>query len=378
MLRSVIQDLRHPNPAYLMGRGKVEEVKDLITSTDADLVVFDSDLTPAQQRNLEGAFGVKVLDRTGLILDIFAQRAKSNEGKLQVELAQLNYILPRLVGKGLSLSRLGGGIGTRGPGETKLEVDRRRVRGRITRIKRDLEVVRKVRSLHRKGRDRISCSTVSIIGYTNAGKSSLLNRLSDAAVVVEDKLFATLDPTTRKIRLPSNRDILISDTVGFIDRLPHQLIAAFKATLEEVNESDILVHVIDITHPRFDANINSVNNVLQEIGVSKKPVIHLLNKIDKADNVNNIIEYCQRVLDNCVAVSALTGRGIEDLLYKVETLMPDKLKKVRLRLPITAGDLISRIHRNGRITRKEYDGEEVIIEAEIDKILADSLDAFCF
>lgn len=374
----VIQELKQANPAYLIGRGKIEEVKDLISLRDADLVVFDSDLTPAQQRNLEGEFGVKVLDRTGLILDIFAQRAKSKEGKLQVELAQLNYLLPRLVGKGPSLSRLGGGIGTRGPGETKLEVDRRKVRDRVAKIKKDLEKVRNVRTLHRKKRGYISCSSLSIIGYTNAGKSTLLNHLSNAGVLVEDKLFATLDPTTRKIRLPNNRDVLISDTVGFIDKLPHQLIAAFKATFEEVNESDILLWVIDITHPRVGDHINSVNSVLKEIGVSQKPVIHLLNKIDKVDNTDHTIECWQRLLDNCIAISALTGKGIDDLLYRIEELIPDKLKKVRLRFPVEAGDLISKIHRNGRIIRKDYIGKEVIVEAEMDKTLANSLKAFCF
>ena len=340
--------------------------------------MFDNNLTPAQQYNLEKEFGVKVLDRTGLILDIFAQRAETKEGKLQVELAQLNYLLPRLVGKGLSLSRLAGGIGTRGPGETKLEVDRRKIRDRIARIRKDLEKVRKVRTLHRKRRDSIACSSVSIIGYTNAGKSTLLNCLSQAGVLVEDKLFATLDPTTRKIKLPDSRQVLISDTVGFINNLPHQLIASFKATFEEVDESDVLLHVIDVTHPRTDDRINSVNNVLKEIGVTEKPTIHLLNKIDKVENAKNIIMYWQRVLDNCVAISALKGEGVEDLLHMIEELTPYKLIKMRFKCPVEAGDLIAKIYRNGRICRKEYMGEEVIIEAEVDKKLAHSLKAYSF
>ena len=378
VIDKIIQELKRINPAYLIGKGKVEAIKSLIPLKDADLVVFDSDLTPAQQQNLEEKFGIKVLDRTGLILDIFAQRAKSKEGKLQVELAQLNYLLPRLVGKGLLLSRLGGGIGTRGPGETKLEVDRRRVRVRIGKIRSDLEKVRKVRTLHRKRRDYISYSNISIIGYTNAGKSTLFNRLSNAGVLVENRLFATLDPTIRKIKLPNNQEILISDTVGFIDKLPHQLIAAFKATFEEVIESDILLLLIDISHPRVDDHISSVNSVMREIGVSQKPIIHILNKIDKVDNLHTTVKYWQRSLDNCVAISALTGEGIDDLLIKIEELIRARLKKVKLRLPIGSGDLISKIHRSGRITRKEYVGGNVIIEAEVDIKLANSLKAFGF
>lgn len=335
-------------------------------------------MTPAQQQNLEEEFGVKVIDRTGLILDIFAQRAKSKEGKLQVELAQLNYLLPRLVGWGGVLSRLGGGIGTRGPGETKLEVDRRTIRDRIVKAKKDIEKVRKGRALHRKRRNHISCATVSFIGYTNAGKSTLLNHLSNAGVLAVDKLFATLDPTIRKIRLPDNREVLISDTVGFINKLPHQLIAAFKATLEEINESDILLHVIDISHPRVDEQITSVNSVLSEIGASQKPIIHALNKIDKLDNINSTVKYWQRVLDNSVAVSALTGQGINDLLCKIGESIPNRLKKVRFKFPVDAGDLISKIHRNGRVIREEYTGEEVIIEAEVDNKLANSLESFSF
>ena len=292
----------------------------------------------------------------------------------------LNSIIccPVLSARGFPLSRLAGGIGTRGPGETKLEVDRRKVRDRIARIRKDLEKVRKVRTLHRKRRNSIACSSMSIIGYTNAGKSTLLNCLSHARVLVEDKLFATLDPTTRKIKLPDSRQVLISDTVGFINNLPHQLIASFKATLEEVDESDILLHVIDVTHPRADDRINSVNNVLKEIGVTEKPTIHLLNKIDKVENAKNIIMYWQRVLDNCVAISALKGEGVEDLLHMIEELIPYKLIKMRFKCPVEAGDLISKIYRNGRICRKEYIGEEVIIEAEVDKKLAHSLKAYSF
>ncbi|MFH1625557.1 MAG: GTPase HflX [Pseudomonadota bacterium] len=378
VLESAEQELKHPNAVYLIGKGKVEEIKKLIIHRDADRGVFDAGLTPVQQKNLEEEFGVKVLDRTGLILDIFAQRARSKEGKLQVELAQLSYLLPRLVGQGRILSRLGGGIGTRGPGETKLEVDRRKVRDRIVKVKKGLEKVRKVRTSHRKRRGDISCSTLSIIGYTNAGKSTLMNCLSNAGVLVEDKLFSTLDPTIRKIKLPSTREILISDTVGFIDKLPHQLIAAFKATFEEVNEADILLHVMDITHPKVIDHISSVNSALTEIGVSQKPIVHILNKIDKLGDVHNIITYWERILDNCVAVSAVTGEGIGDLLHKVDQLIPYRLKKIRLRFPAGAGDLISKVHRGGRVTREEYVGREVIIEAEIDKRLAQSLKGFSF
>ena len=376
VLDKTIQELKEVNPAYFIGKGKVEEVKDIISQRNVDIVVFDNDLTPAQQQNLETEFGVRILDRTGLILDIFAQRARSKEGKLQVELAQLNYLLPRLVGKGTSLSRLGGGIGTRGPGETKLEVDRRKARDRISKIKKDLEKVRRVRTLHQKRREDISCPYISIIGYTNAGKSTLLNRLSDAGVLAEDRLFATLDPTIRKIRLQNGQDVLISDTVGFLNKLPHQLIAAFKATFEEVNESDILCHVIDASHPRIDDHIQSVNSVLTELGVSKKPIIHLLNKVDKVANSHEILKYRQRVLDNCIPISAVTGSGIDDFLYKIEELTRHRIKKVTLRFPVEAGDMISQIYRNGRVTKKEYSDEGVTIEAEIDKKLAHSLKVY--
>ena len=375
VLDKTIQEVHTVNAAYLIGKGKVEKIKDLIDTREADLVVFDNDLTPAQQRNLEMEFGVRVLDRTGLILDIFAQRARSKEGKLQVELAQLNYLLPRLAGKGSTLSRLGGGIGTRGPGETKLEVDRRKARDRISRIGKDLDKVKSVRALHQKRRKAISCPFISIVGYTNAGKSTLLNRLADAGVLVEDKLFATLDPTIRKIRLTNGREVLLSDTVGFLNKLPHQLIAAFKATFEEVKGADILVHVIDASHTSIDDHINSVNNVLKEIGVSMKPVIHVLNKVDKVDNPCEM-SYRQRVLDNCVVISALTGEGIDDLLLKIEELTCPEVKRMKLRFPIEAGDMVSKIHRLGKVIKKEYSEGEVVVEAEIDKNLAQSLEGY--
>jgi GTP-binding protein HflX len=320
VVKSVIQKIASPNPAYYIGKGKAEELKSEVEREGVDLVIFDENLTPGQERNLDDLLEAKVIDRTGLILDIFAMRARTREGRLQVELAQLNYLLPRLVGKGLSLSRLGGGIGTRGPGESKLETDRRRVRERISRIKRDLEKVRKTRELRRVSRKEVPFPVIAVIGYTNAGKSTLFNRLSKApsgkGVLAEDKLFATLDPTIRKITLPENRIALISDTVGFIKKLPHQLVEAFKATLEEVVNADILLHVIDASHPNAEVQIESVKKVLDEIGASDKPVINVFNKIDRLEG--GIVPIHLRLgAEGAIPVSALTGGGIDDLIDNI-------------------------------------------------------------
>ncbi len=309
--KTIVQELKKIDPSLLIGKGKAEEICTYVKSHTINLVVFDDELTPTQQRNLETLFDTKTIDRTGLILDIFAQRAQSREGKLQVELAQLNYTLPRLRGKGTMLSRLGGGIGTRGPGETQLEVDRRKIKERITRLKRELEKVRKVRKLHRLNRKALSPSTITLVGYTNAGKSTLLNRLSRTRVPAEDQLFSTLDPKVGKIRLPNNQEVFLTDTVGFIEKLPHQLIAAFKATFEEVKASDILLHLIDISNPQFEAQIKAVNRVLAESNISPTHIIHVLNKIDSVSHKPMISSWVQK-LENGVAVSALTGEGVRD------------------------------------------------------------------
>lgn len=369
---TIVQELKKIDASLLIGKGKVEEVKDFVSSHDIDLVIFDDELTPTQQRNLEESFKIKTIDRTGLILDVFAQRAKSKEGKLQVELAQLTYTLPRLKGKGLVLSRLGGGIGTRGPGETQLEVDRRRIKERITRLKRELEKVWKVRELHRQGRRSFSRLSIALIGYTNAGKSTLLNYLSHTGVLVENRLFSTLDPKIGKISLPNNQEVFISDTVGFINKLPHQLIAAFKATFEEMKESDILLHVIDISSPHFEAHITAVNRVLEEIGMPPKKTIHVLNKIDSVTHEGMIRAWVKK-LENGVAISASTGKGVDTLLSMIEGFISVSMQRVKLKLPFDAGKTISLILRNGNIITKKYVDTGVIIEAEVNKALVDSL-----
>ena len=320
VIESFIQKIAGPNPTYFIGKGKAEEIKAEVGKEEIDLVVFDENLSPGQEKNLEELLETKIIDRTGLILDIFAQRARTREGKLQVELAQLNYLLPRLVGKGAALSRLGGGIGTRGPGESKLESDRRRVRERIGRIKHDLEKVKNTRELHRLSRRSVPFPVIAIIGYTNAGKSTLFNRLSKApaghGVLAEDKLFATLDPTTRKIHLPGGQAALISDTVGFIKKLPHQLIEAFKATLEEVREADILLHVIDCSHSNAGLQIESVKKVLEEIGAAEKPVINVFNKTDRLEG-GMVPPHLKLIEDDAIDLSALTGAGISDLIAAI-------------------------------------------------------------
>jgi len=314
----VLQERSLPNPRTLIGPGKAEEVR-AICEEGVDLVIFDDDLTGSQQRNLEGVLGRKVVDRTGLILDIFAQRARSREGKLQVELAQLKYLLPRLTGHGVELSQLGGGIGTRGPGETQLEVDRRRIRRRIVKIEEELEKVRRHRALLRRGRQKQALLTAAFVGYTNAGKSSLLNALTHAALPVADKFFATLDPTVRKVIVPGGRVILLSDTVGFIRKLPHQLVAAFKATLEEVRASDFLLHVIDISHPDWQNQSQAVMAVLGELGAAAKPLINVYNKVDKLPHPEAVAFLARR--PRSVVVSARTGAGLDDLKYAMaETL----------------------------------------------------------
>ena len=283
VVHSFIQNKSSPDVSYYIGKGKAQEIGAYCLENDISVVIFSDELSPRQKRNLEELLECKVLDRTELILDIFAQRAQSKEGKLQVELAQLNYLLPQLSGKGLSLSRLGGGIGTRGPGETKLETDRRHIRTRIHDISKEIYEVKKQRELHRKQRQSVPLTTVSMVGYTNAGKSALINYLTQAGVLAEDKLFATLDPTTRRITLPRNHEILLTDTVGFIHNLPPHLIAAFRATLEEVIESDILLHVVDISHPKFQEHMNAVQDVLRELEIADKKTFTALNKIDKLE-----------------------------------------------------------------------------------------------
>jgi len=308
----LIQKRSKPDQKYFIGSGKVEELKALIASSNANLVIFDIFLSPSQDRNLEEALGVKVIDRTELILDIFAQHAKSREGKLQVELAQSSFIVSRLTGHGSMMSRLGGGVGTRGPGETKLEYDRRKVRKRISELKKEIEKIREERSLRREKRKKSHLKLAALVGYTNSGKSTLLNALSKSDVLAYDKLFATLDPTIRRVHLPNKKVLLLTDTVGFIAKLPHQLIAAFRATLEEVSEADFLLHVVDASHPYFRDQITAVYSVLEELNSAAKPIITVFNKIDRLGK--KLPPELLEKYKPAVAISAYYGTGLEELM----------------------------------------------------------------
>ncbi|MCK4361885.1 MAG: GTPase HflX [Dehalococcoidia bacterium] len=316
---ALVQRLQRPTPTYYLGKGKLEELAALREEVGYDVVLFDDELSPTQQRNLEQALEVKIIDRTALILDIFAKRARTHEGRLQVELAQHEYLLPRLVGQWSHLERLGGGIGTRGPGESQLETDRRIIRQKIHRLQREIEGVRKHRALYRRQRTLQGIPLVSLIGYTNSGKSTLLNSLSNAGVFVEDKLFATLDPTTRRLTIPIKNEVLITDTVGFIQKLPHTVIAAFRATLEELEEAALLLHVIDITHRNAVEQSVTVEKILTELGLGDKPRIAVLNKIDLlAPSEEDIGEFCSSIKDQeAVLISAARGWGLSGLLEKI-------------------------------------------------------------
>jgi GTP-binding protein HflX len=362
------QKRERPDSALFIGRGKVQELSLLRQEKNANLIIFDDELSPAQQRNLEKILGIKVLDRTALILDIFAQRARSHEGKLQVELAQLRYNLPRLGGQGLVLSRLGGGIGTRGPGETKLEVDRRRIRERVSDITQQIEHIKKQRNLQRKRRENTRIPTIALVGYTNAGKSTLLNTLTASDVLAEDKLFATLDPTTRHITLPNGQQALLTDTVGFIQKLPHQLIAAFRATLEEVIQADILLHVIDASHPQYQEQSHAVYQVLRELNTDTKQLITIFNKGDKIDNQ----EIANQLLktENSVIISALSRNGIDKLLSVIEDFIKRQTVEMYLLIPYNDSGIIARLYDLANVHSTEYreDGIYVVISLPPDQI----------
>jgi len=359
------------DPATVIGRGKIEEVKIEAHLHNAPLIVFDRNLTPTQLRNLEKGTECRVIDRTQLILDIFARHARSREGQLQVELAQLNYSLPRLAGSAKELSRLGGGIGTRGPGEQKLETDRRRIRDRISKITKAIEAVRRQRSLRRETRQAVPLGTVALVGYTNAGKSTLFNSLSRAGVLVSSKMFATLDPTVRAVRLPSNRRVLLSDTVGFIRDLPPGLITAFRATLEEVQESALLLLVTDISNPHHAEQDAEVEKILKELGVADRLRLHVLNKIDRltpeeAASVNGN--------HNSSRVSGLTGEGLEALLSRIDEAMPvDPVLHLNFTLPLSNGRAIALVHALGRVLHSEVQDSAIAIEAEIPESVARKL-----
>jgi GTPase len=367
-----IQTRPRPDPATLVGSGKVQELKAKVGFHQADLVVFDHELSPTQLRNLERALDTKILDRTQLILDIFAKRARTREGQLQVELAQLNYLLPRLVGRGTQMSRLGGGIGTRGPGETQLETDRRRIYRRIRTIEKDLEQVRKGRGIQRRQRQGVPLETVALVGYTNAGKSTLFNRLTGAEVLADAKMFATLDPTVRHIILPSNRKALLSDTVGFIRNLPTTLVKAFRATLEEVIEASLLLHVVDASSPHAAEYTAHVSEVLSEIGASEKPQILVLNKVDAiAESERDAPAMAQRIRNEALqnakfaAVSARTGEGCGQLLAMIDQgMVVDPVAAARFRFPIGDVGPSHFLHENARVTAERYTEEFLEMEAE--------------
>jgi GTP-binding protein HflX len=360
---TVLQERARRDPATLVGRGKVEEVKRLSEELGADAVFFDEDLAPAQQRNLERAVERKTLDRTQLILDIFARRARTREGRLQVELAQLDYLLPRLAGKGVLLSRLGGGIGTRGPGETKLETDRRRIRQRIQSIRREIEHVRRERMTRREARGRRETPVVAMVGYTNAGKSTLFNALTHAGATVSDQLFMTLDPLVRRVRLGPGRDLLLVDTVGFIQKLPHSLVAAFRATLEEVKEADLLLHVVDASAPGVEEREAAVEAVLREIDARDRPRLLVLNKSDDAQAERR--EALLAARPEAVAVSALRGDGLDRLLEAVAERLDLEPRRVRLRFAAADRRGVAGVYAAGRVLAHEVADGRVVLEAEL-------------
>jgi GTPase len=354
-----VQHRDAPDPATYLGRGKVKEIVSVASALDADMLIFDDELTPAQGRNLEEQAGVnplaerglKIIDRTALILDIFAQHARSAEGKLQVELAQLNYRLPRLRGWGDVLSRLGGGIGTRGPGETALEAERRAILRRIQRVKKDLTALERTRRLKRKQRSRSGVSVVALVGYTNAGKSTLLRRLTDAAVLIEDRLFSTLDPTTRKLDL-AHQSVLLTDTVGFVRKLPHQLVEAFRSTLEEVGEANLLLHVVDATRDPV-RQITAVSQVLKEIEVGQAATLLVMNKIDLLSDAER--DALRARFPDAAFCSAGSGEGIEELLERLSEELARLRVEVTLEIPFTRGDLVAQVHEQGEVLEETYD-----------------------
>ena len=397
VIDTVTQKLQKPTAPYYIGRGKAESIKDSCQDRQVTSVIFDDELSPAQGRNLENLFARKVLDRTQLILDIFAQRARSREGRLQIELAQLQYLLPRLTRMWHHLSRQTGGIGTRGPGETQLEVDRRRVQERIARLERELEAVRKTRAVQRQGRKRHQWPVAAVVGYTNAGKSTLLNLLTGADLVAENKLFATLDPTTRSFVLPNKQRVLLTDTVGFLRKLPHTLIESFKATLEEVSEADLLIHIVDLSHPRVDEQMEAVDSVIKELDAFGKQTLIVFNKIDNLENgagrnratstgeparvdargdesINREISetYVKR-FPGSVAISARTGEGVNRLVGALENALSSWRLRSRFRIPSDQSALIAEIHRVGHVLELRYEGDDALIVAHVPPELAQKL-----
>jgi GTP-binding protein HflX len=357
-----------PTPNLFIGKGKVEEISMLALEMDAETVIFSHNLSGTQQRNLEEVIGKKTIDRTQIILDIFAQHAASPEGKMQVELAQLEYLLPRLVGKGIILSRLGGGIGTRGPGEQKLEIDRRRIRKRIEKLKDDIKHLSLHRQTIRKRRKGNALPLVALVGYTNAGKSTLLNTLTDAGQVVEDSMFSTLDPLSKSLKLPNGENIVISDTVGFLHNLPHHLIEAFKATLEEVIEADLLIHVLDASHPKVYEHNKSVLEVLEELGAQSKPMVTALNKIDQM-NDRSWLGQLKDDFTNSIPLSAKFKQNIDILLSQIEKSFADKMELLEVKIPHTRMDLVNLFYKEGKVIEIKYLQKGIKIKLSLPKAL---------
>jgi GTP-binding protein HflX len=372
---TVTQKLQKPTAPYYIGKGKAEAIKHSFQDREVTSVIFDDELSPAQGRNLETLLARKVLDRTQLILDIFAQRARSREGRLQIELAQLQYLLPRLTRMWEHLSRQTGGIGMRGPGETQLEVDRRRVQERIARLERELESVRKTRAVQRQGRRRHQWPVASVVGYTNAGKSTLLNLLTGADVIAENRLFATLDPTTRSFTLPNKQRVLLTDTVGFLRKLPHTLIESFKATLEEVSEADLLIHVVDLSHPRVIEQMEAVDAVIKELDAFGKQTLIVFNKIDKLEDRALVDGYLKR-FPGSVAISARTGEGVAQLVQALQEALSAWRLRSRFKIPASESALLAEIHRVGHVLELKYEADTAVVVAHVPPELAQKLERF--
>ena len=369
VVETIFAHINKPSAGTLISEGKIQEIVNLLTVRPVDTIIFSYDLKGSQQRNLEDTFEIKTIDRTQLILDIFAKRAASQDGKIQVELAQLEYLLPRLVGKGIELSRLGGGIGTMGPGETKLEVDRRRILKRITKLRQGLKEIEHSRSLKRQRRKMRGIPTLSLVGYTNAGKSTLLNALTSAGQVTQNALFTTLDPLSRQLILPNQQKVVISDTVGFMHNLPHHLIEAFKATLEEVKEADILLLVLDISHPRFRQYYDSVEEVLKGLEALEKPAILVLNKIDRVED-KHFLAQIKENFSNAVCVSAKTGENLKELPAKIAEMLRSSIVEIDVTIPIDRMDLVNLAHQAGEVISIKYYNDSINIRANVPTHLA--------
>ncbi|NQT06454.1 MAG: GTPase HflX [Candidatus Omnitrophica bacterium] len=364
LAETVVCNIKEISSSLFLGKGKIDEIRLIAEEQDADVIIFSEDLNGTQQRNIEEIVGIKTIDRTQLILDIFARRAKSGEGKIQVELAQLEYLLPRLSGDGVMLSRLGGGIGTRGPGEQKLEVDRRRIRSKVARLKKDLDSVAKQRSMRRKKRDRFSVLNIALVGYTNSGKSTLLNALTGAGIQTDNMPFSTLDPTIRKYTLPNNQSVLFTDTVGFIYKLPHSLVEAFKATLEEVVEADLIVHLLDAGHPKVREQRDATYVVLDELKIKDKPIITVLNKEDKIDDVFLKRRLLKDFKDSLL-ISALNKTNIDELIDRIMSHLGGLTTFVRIDLPADNMRLLHLIYKHGVVKKRIDKGTSVYIEAQV-------------